>query len=68
MLVRDIWAVLTRISSVKHVPDWFPGAGFKKTAKLYRQTAVQLRDGPYEAVKQQVVRNVPSNIITLNRL
>ncbi|KAF9456686.1 cytochrome P450 [Collybia nuda] len=43
---------------LKYIPDWFPGATFKKTAKAWRQTMVQLRDEPYKSVKDQVLRGV----------
>ncbi|TFK39023.1 cytochrome P450 [Crucibulum laeve] len=39
---------------LQHIPSWFPGAGFKKIAEKWRRTAVQLRDEPYEAVRQQI--------------
>lgn len=43
---------------LRYIPDWFPGAGFKKTAKAWRQTAITLRDEPYEEVKKQVAKGV----------
>ena len=44
---------------MRNVPDWFPGASFKATAKSYRKTTVKLRDEPYKQVKEQVVRVPP---------
>lgn len=41
--------------TVKYVPDWFPGAGFKRKAKLWNK---YLTDGtmiPYEEVAKSFV-------------
>jgi hypothetical protein len=40
--------------AVKYVPSWFPGAGFKRTAKLWREHLAGIADRPYEFVKQQI--------------
>jgi hypothetical protein len=42
--------------SVQYIPDWFPGAKFKRTAKEWRKTAEQLKHEPYNNIKDQVVR------------
>ncbi|KAJ5297431.1 hypothetical protein N7508_007680 [Penicillium antarcticum] len=42
------------IPALKYVPSWFPGAGFKRTAKLWREHLVGIADRPYEFVKQQI--------------
>ena len=41
--------------SVKHLPAWFPGAGFRKTAAAWRKTLDEMCDKPHEWVKQQIV-------------
>ncbi|EJF64522.1 cytochrome P450 [Dichomitus squalens LYAD-421 SS1] len=45
-----------------HIPAWFPGAGFKKTAAAWRATLEQMCEDPYNLVKQQIAAgtNVPS--------
>jgi hypothetical protein len=43
-------------SVVKYVPSWMPGAGFKKTAEAFRETAHELINKPYNMVKEQMVR------------
>jgi len=49
---------ITHLSfSVRHVPDWFPGAIFKKTAKEWSSTLCEMVDRPYNFVKQQMVTN-----------
>ena len=43
------------IPALKYVPDWVPGAGFKKTAKEIRFLAQIVRDSPYEDAKRKIV-------------
>lgn len=38
------------------MPWWFPGAGFKKEAKMWKCKVERCRDGVYETVKKQLVR------------
>ncbi|KAF9560814.1 cytochrome P450 [Agrocybe pediades] len=40
---------------LKHVPSWFPGAGFKRKAKEWAANAHALRDIPFNNVKQSIV-------------
>jgi hypothetical protein len=40
---------------VKYVPEWFPGAGFKKTAKQWLATVNELAEKPYLMVKDEMV-------------
>ncbi|KAF9247139.1 cytochrome P450 [Melanogaster broomeanus] len=40
---------------LKHVPDWFPGAGFKLKAKEWRATLEDMVQKPYQFVKDQMV-------------
>jgi len=49
---------------LRYIPDWFPGATFKKTAKAWRKTVEQLRDEPYNNVKDQVSSGVASRSFT----
>ncbi|KAF5710714.1 oxidoreductase [Fusarium mundagurra] len=39
---------------LRHIPDWIPGAGFKKTARLFRQHLLQNVQDPYQYVKDQM--------------
>jgi hypothetical protein len=39
---------------VKYTPEWFPGGGFKKTAKKMAVQLTQCANQPYEFVKQQM--------------
>lgn len=47
------------IPALKHVPDWFPFAGFKRKAKEWRKLARIMLDVPYEAAKRKIVRPFP---------
>ncbi|PPQ93761.1 hypothetical protein CVT25_008141 [Psilocybe cyanescens] len=42
------------IPALKYVPDWLPGAGFKRKAREWRQLALKMRDTPYEHAKRKV--------------
>ena len=45
---------------MKHVPSWFPGAEFKRKAKVWRQDTVAMLEEPFAMVKQKMVRNLTS--------
>ncbi|KAJ3983979.1 cytochrome P450 [Lentinula detonsa] len=40
---------------LQYLPDWFPGASFKKTAKEWSSTLNEMVDLPYDYVKKQIV-------------
>ncbi|KAI9001294.1 cytochrome P450 [Trametes punicea] len=40
--------------ALAHIPAWFPGAGFRKTAAAWRKTLDEMCDRPHEFVKQQM--------------
>ncbi|KAI5123170.1 hypothetical protein M0805_000871 [Coniferiporia weirii] len=39
---------------LRHVPDWLPGTGFKRTAMRWKRTLTELADKPHAFVKQQI--------------
>jgi hypothetical protein len=41
---------------VRHVPEWLPGAAWKKKVPKYRKTLHDMVNSTYDWVKQQVVR------------
>jgi hypothetical protein len=49
---------------VAKVPEWFPGAGFKRLAREWRGTLEEMVDAPYKFVKDQMVPNIYSFAIT----
>ena len=40
---------------VRYVPEWFPGAGFKRMAREWNATLQDMVDQPYKFVKDQMV-------------
>ena len=58
---RYVWSfnvslcTLSYAVSVRYVPEWFPGASFRKKARIWRETISQLPLVPFEAVKATLV-------------
>jgi hypothetical protein len=52
--------ILTEI--VRYLPEWMPGAGFKKTARQWHATLMELAEKPMQFVKQEMAtkHNEPS--------
>jgi len=40
---------------LKHVPSWVPGAGFQKKAEYWRRITGEMRERPFQYVKDQLV-------------
>ncbi|KAH7920238.1 CyP450 monooxygenase [Leucogyrophana mollusca] len=45
-------ALVNTFPIFQHLPEWFPGAGFKRFARECRKLTRELRDEPYEYVKR----------------
>ncbi|KAJ7146858.1 cytochrome P450 [Mycena epipterygia] len=56
------------IPVLKHVPDWFPGAGFKRKAKKWRKLARALQDVPFAEVKRQIALDTAPHSFTAESL
>ncbi|KAJ7579388.1 hypothetical protein C8J56DRAFT_796263, partial [Mycena floridula] len=41
--------------SVRYIPEWLPGAGFQKQARLWRPLYPAMIDVPFNFVKSQMV-------------
>jgi hypothetical protein len=41
---------------LKHVPSWFPGAGFQKKAARWREATHIMADKPFRQVQEQLVQ------------
>lgn len=41
---------------LKHIPDWFPGAGFKRTVAAWKDIVHNMRDAPFEKTMESWVR------------
>ena len=58
---RSLWdAQLTVEPTVKNVPDWFPGAGFKQFARAGRGLFGIAVDGPLNYVKETLKVCLPA--------
>lgn len=44
------------LSTVKHVPAWLPGAGWKRMVPLWSETLKGVCQIPHDFVKRQMVR------------
>lgn len=47
-----------RLDTVQHLPEWFPGAGFKQYAKICKKLTRQLRDLPFNFVQKQIAEGI----------
>ena len=43
-------------SKVQYLPEWFPGATFHRTAAKSRQLVKEMRELPFNVVKERIVR------------
>ena len=48
-----------RCSTVKYLPSWFPGAGFKRSAVEWKKLIEDFVNEPYEDCKQKIVSRLP---------
>lgn len=56
--------VLTGHDSVKYLPEWIPGAGFQRQARLWRGDSVVMTDNPFNAIKvRRYYRHIPLFLI-----
>ncbi|KAG9317635.1 cytochrome P450 [Chiua virens] len=56
------------IPALARVPEWFPGAGFKRQAKEWRATLDEMVNQPYQFVKDQMVAGVAPESFVSNLL
>ncbi|KAL1962244.1 hypothetical protein VTN77DRAFT_9900 [Rasamsonia byssochlamydoides] len=52
---------------LRYLPDWFPGTGFKRTARSWRRSVTNVTEKPYAFVKRQMAngRYEPSYVSQL---
>ncbi|KAI0350830.1 cytochrome P450 [Trametes cingulata] len=41
---------------LRHLPSWFPGAGFKREAEAWKPDVLALRNAPFDHVKREVTK------------
>jgi hypothetical protein len=49
-------ALVNAIPIMKHLPSWFPGAGFQKIASDTKKLTIQMRQDPFKYAKRNMVR------------
>ncbi|KAG0702309.1 cytochrome P450 [Suillus ampliporus] len=56
------------IPSLAKVPEWLPGAGFKRIAREWHETLEDMVAGPYKFVKDQMAAGIAPKSFTSNLL
>ncbi|KAK0434405.1 cytochrome P450 [Desarmillaria tabescens] len=56
------------IPILTHIPDWFPGAGFKRTAREWASTLNEFVEKPYNYVKQEMAAGTARHSLTSSHL
>ncbi|KAF8135168.1 CyP450 monooxygenase [Boletus edulis] len=51
-------ALVNTFPVLQHLPEWFPGAGFKHYAKICRKLTRELRDLPFNYVRKQMAEGI----------
>jgi hypothetical protein len=57
-------AFLNLLSSVKYVPEWMPGASFKRKARVWRGVAERFYTIPFDFVKQSMKEGTAKSSFT----
>ncbi|KAG0702304.1 cytochrome P450 [Suillus ampliporus] len=56
------------VPSLAKVPEWFPGAGFKRTAREWRKSVDELAAAPHQFVKDQMAVGIAHKSFTSDLL
>ncbi|KAG2152857.1 cytochrome P450 [Suillus clintonianus] len=54
--------------SLAKVPEWFPGAGFKRLAREWHETVEEMASAPYQFVKDQMAAGIAPKSFTSDLL
>lgn len=49
---------------MRYVPEWFPGATFKRKGKEWYKASKEMVNAPFEVTKDKIVSLYPSNRAT----
>ncbi|KIM89841.1 hypothetical protein PILCRDRAFT_812637 [Piloderma croceum F 1598] len=52
------------VPSLQYVPEWFPGAGFKRKAKAWRKLSQAMLNDPYEMTKRKILEGTARSSMT----
>ncbi|KAJ6585036.1 cytochrome P450 [Mycena capillaripes] len=61
-------AVVNTFPILRYLPSWFPGAGFQRFAAECRELTEEMRQVPFEFVKQNMRDGVDSNSVVAQQL
>ncbi|KAF9223381.1 CyP450 monooxygenase [Gyrodon lividus] len=61
-------ALVNTCPVLQHLPEWFPGAGFKKFARECKKLTRELRDKPYNFVQKQMAEGIAPHSMVLEML
>ncbi|KAI0677671.1 CyP450 monooxygenase [Trametes maxima] len=50
--------IVESLHFLRHLPSWFPGAGFKRKAAEGRHVVLALRNVPFDAVEEQLAKGI----------
>ena len=53
---ESMWPIHDLLTLVRYLPEWLPGAGFKKQAREWGRIVSDFYDKPFAFVKHQMVR------------
>ncbi|KAF9012110.1 cytochrome P450 [Hymenopellis radicata] len=60
--------MVNQMPFLRHVPEWVPGAGFQKTARLWRPLYPAMVDSPFNFVKKALANGTAEESFTANWL
>ncbi|KAF5382852.1 hypothetical protein D9757_007327 [Collybiopsis confluens] len=55
---------LSSAFTVKYVPEWFPGAGFKRKAREWSELRKKMVEGPFSVAKERVAKGIATPSLT----
>lgn len=63
--ILPIFSYKCKALSVKYIPEWVPGAGFKKIAREYRKILIESAERPYAFARMQLASgNARPSLVT----
>ncbi|KAJ7434468.1 cytochrome P450 [Mycena latifolia] len=60
--------LVNSLPSLKYLPSWFPGAGFKRQTKEWRKTVRAMHDLPFSETKRQMESGIAPRSFTVEHL
>ncbi|KAF8202965.1 cytochrome P450 [Pholiota molesta] len=56
------------LPALKHIPAWMPGAGFKRKARVWAKNTRDLRNLPFQKVKESIAKGVAQQSFVYDNL